>query len=213
VVKPVHGQRRDTNRAEGYDYSTPGWYFVTVCTARLRPLFGEVVEGQMVLNEAGKIVQEEWHRIATTRPNIELDAFVVMPNHFLGIIVINEVQHLVRATPCVALVPEGHAYRSLAELNEAAGATAPRATHGVARTNSSKVSSGSLGAIVGQVKSSSSRRINALRDTSGSPIWHRNYYDHIIRDEGDLERVRTYIAGNPGNWAFDKANRKEAATP
>src|SRR5690606_33004349 len=100
-----------------------------------------------------------------------LDAFVVMPNHFHGIIVIHEPQPLVRATPCVALGPEGSACRSQAPLNETAGAAAPRATHGVARTDDAQPS---LGVLVGQIKSASSRRINRLRNSPGAAVWHRN---------------------------------------
>jgi putative transposase len=213
VIRDEPRRRRSTNRAEEYDYSTPGWYFVTVCTHELRHLFGEVVEGQMVLNDFGRIVAEEWNRIAITRPNIELDTFIVMPNHFHGIIVIRDQPPLVRATPCVALGSVGPACQIQVPCDETAGADAPRATHGVARTNSWKLSSDSVGAIVGQIKSASSRRVNRLRNTPGERIWHRNYYDHIIRDERDLDRVREYIAGNPGNWAFDRANRKEAIIP
>lgn len=70
--------------------------------------------------------------------------------------------------------------------------------------------SGSLGAIVGNFKSVTTRRINRMRKTPGGPVWQRNYYEHIIRDEGELRRIRNYILANPARWAQDQENPRRA---
>src|SRR5712692_7690078 len=79
---------RRSMRLQGYDYSRPGAYFVTVCTEGKRALFGEIVEGEMVLSEAGRLVRRAWEILPRQFPNITSDAFVVMPNHVHGIIIV-----------------------------------------------------------------------------------------------------------------------------
>ena len=79
---------RHSPRLRGYDYSQNGACFVTICTHNRECLFGEAADGEMVVNPLGNIAEEEWHRLATLRPIVEFDAFVVMPNHVHGIIVI-----------------------------------------------------------------------------------------------------------------------------
>ncbi len=74
---------------QGYDYTNPGAYFVTVCTWNRECLFGDIIDGQMQMNEYGKILRDEWMRTEDVRPNVELDEFIVMPNHLHGILVIN----------------------------------------------------------------------------------------------------------------------------
>ena len=81
--------RRDSIRLPWWDYSRPGWYFVTVCTNKRQCVLGEIVEGSMALSPAGLIVEEEWWRATTVRQHVELDEFVIMPNHLHGILVIN----------------------------------------------------------------------------------------------------------------------------
>jgi len=85
---PQRHHRRSI-RLRGYDYSRPGAYFITICTQDRACLFGEIVDGKIRMNDAGKIVHDEWLRTADIRPNVELDAFVVMPNHLHGIIVLH----------------------------------------------------------------------------------------------------------------------------
>jgi REP element-mobilizing transposase RayT len=80
---------RRSVRLKGYDYSYQGWYYVTICTRNREMIFGDVVDGKMVLNEFGKIVENTWHDLINHNNHIELDAFVIMPNHIHGIIVIN----------------------------------------------------------------------------------------------------------------------------
>ena len=91
TMKPINltKPKRKTLRLKNYDYSSVGFYFVTICTRNRECLFGEIRDGQIRLNEWGNVVQDEWHRSSSIRLEIQLDQFVVMPNHIHGIVVIN----------------------------------------------------------------------------------------------------------------------------
>jgi len=182
-----YGQRmprpnRRSIRLRGYDYTYPGAYFVTLCTLGRACLFGDVVDGKMRLNAAGRIVRQCWQQIPTHFPNAALDDFVVMPNHVHGIIVLTDT-NVVGATHAS---PQPHENAS------------PARPHGPQRR--------SVASIVGSFKSAVARRINALRDTPGASFWQRNYYEHIIRDDESLNRIRQYILDNPMRWAMDREN-------
>lgn len=127
------------------------------------------------------IVHDEWYRTATVRPFVHLDEFICMPNHIHGIVILVEP---VGAKRCLALDK--------------------RATHRVAPTGD--MHSNSLGAIIGQFKSVTTKRINQLRGRTGLSVWQRNYYEHIIRNEDELSRIRQYIGDNPLNWETDEEN-------
>ncbi len=180
---------RRSIRLKGYDYSRQGAYFVTIVTWNRLCLFGEVVDEKMVLNDLGLIVQGEWFRSADVRREIELhpDELVVMPNHLHGI---------------VWIVGEGD--KSAADV----GATgrSPLREHPprgpVPR---------SLGSFMAGFKSAATKRVNTMRGAPGAPVWQRNYYEHIIRDERSLNRIREYIAHNPLGWALDRENPANCA--
>jgi REP element-mobilizing transposase RayT len=186
-----HGRR--SIRLPGYDYAGPGHYFVTVCTHLRECLFGEVVEGQMRTSEIGAVVREEWFRSTRVRPGVALDAFVVMPNHVHGII------EIVGARRGVARRGATHrvAPTAITATQRAAptGAVEPRGA-----------GPSSLGAMMGQFKSVSTKRINRIRGALGTPVWQRNYYEHIIRSEEALNRIREYICVNPQRWPYDSEN-------
>ena len=167
---------RRSIRLKGYDYSQAGAYFVTICTYDRVCLFGEIVDGEMVLNDSGRIVVNEWARTAQIRDEIELDEFVVMPNHVHGII------WIVGQHDIPKIVVGAHR-----------GAPLHRAPR-------------SLGSLIAGFKSTITKRINQDRGTPGAPVWQRNYYEHIIRDEESLNRIRQYIAGNPLRWHLDREN-------
>ena len=171
---------RKSIRLQGYDYSQAGAYYVTIVTYQRDCLFGEVVNKEMILNNFGKIADECWRAIPEHFSNAELGAHVIMPNHAHGIIVIHndesashavDVQH-VGATQCVAPTPT------------------------ITRPKGPKPKS--LGAIIGSFKSAVSYRIHKELNATG--IWQRNYYEHIIRDEKDLQNKTDYIEANPSLW-------------
>jgi len=156
---------RQSIRLRGWNYTTPGWYFVTVNAHDSAPLFGAIVNGRMVLSAAGQVAQAEWQKSAAIRHNIALDEFVVMPNHVHGIVRILQ------------------------------GRPAGRPSEGEAR-----LASGSLGAFLAGYKGAVGRRINIMRKTPGASVWHRNYWDVIVRDEQALASIRQYIRMNPQNY-------------
>jgi putative transposase len=165
---------RRSIRLKQYDYGQPGAYFVTVCTRRRKCLFGEIGEGKVVLSEMGKIVGREWRISADIRREIDLDTFVVMPNHLHGIVAIRY-HHPVGATGRSPLHSQYH--------------TLPPKT---------------LGSFIAGFKSSVTKQINHLRAAPGRPVWQRNYYEHVIRNETDLEEIREYIQNNPLKWLKDE---------
>ncbi len=188
----VH-RRRKSIRLNRWDYRAPAAYFVTICTHDRVPLFGRVVDGEMVLNAFGEIVWEEWFRSAEIRAEIELfpDEFVVMPNHIHGIVWIVETD-------------DGTGHRDDAvEVHGRApnvGATgrSPLQPRGPAPR--------SLGSFIAGFKSAVTKRLNVLRNTPGAPVWQRNYYEHIIRTARALNAIRRYIADNPLRWHLDRYN-------
>ena len=195
---------RRSIRLKGYDYTQPGAYFITVVTHDRECLFGEIVDGEMRLNEYGEIVRAEWFQTAVVRPYVMLhpDEFVVMPNHVHGIIWIVDVD--VGATRRVAptrVVPTRVVPTRVVPTRVVPTRVAP--TRVAPTTTPRGPDAGSIGAIMGQFKSITAKRINALRDTPGAPVWQRNYYEHIIRNERALNAIRRYILNNPANWTKD----------
>ena len=181
--------RRKPLRLPGYDYAHPGAYFLTICSHRRLPLFGEAFEDRMRLNAFGQAVQACWAELPQHFPHVELDAFIVMPNHVHGVILIHDLGRQNAA-------PENVGATHASPLPKRASGPRPR----------------SLASIAGSLKSAATRRINQLRGTPGAPVWQRNYYEHIIRDEAALNRIRAYIQTNPQRWHFDVENPARLAT-
>ncbi len=178
---------RRSIRLKGQDYAEPGTYFVTVCTHERACLFGHVVNGEMHLNDAGEIARRCWEDIPHHFPLVELDVFVIMPNHVHGIIVI----------------------RCKGEASDFDGSSNTQirvADASPLRPRPNGTEPGSLPAIVQNFKSVSTRKINVARGAPGSPVWLRNYYEHIVRNEAELMAIRDYIVGNPSRWDDDEHN-------
>ena len=200
--------KRRSIRLKDYNYSQPGEYFITICTYNHKHLFGEIVDEEMRLNKLGEIVQEEWLRTAEIRENVELDSFIVMPNHIHGIIVLTEPVGANCYSP-----QEKHDNNS--SNNGAYNDTTMNRTNIISigkgayidtplRKTKFHSPSGTIGAIIRGFKSAATKGINELRSTPGIPVWQRGYYEHIIRDGKDLDNVREYIANNPAKWLFEK---------
>ena len=161
---------RRSIRLKEYDYSQAGAYYVTINLQNRECLFGEIVDSEMILNEAGIMIIEQWKALLERFPNIELDIYQIMPNHFHGIIVI------VGATLVVA-----------------------------------QESNPTLGNIIGAFKSITTHKYIKGVDNKNwaqfyKRLWQRNYYEHVVRDEKDLNRIRDYIQSNPANWNEDEEN-------
>jgi REP element-mobilizing transposase RayT len=175
---------RHSNRLRGYDYSKEGAYFITICTQNQECLFGEILDGRMVLNDAGKMIQSVWDELPQHYPGVDIDAFVIMPNHVHGILVFEN--RVGAGSPC----PKD---RINCDTGKGAGTAPLRKT---------------LGSVVAYFKYKSTKSINKFQDTSGCRLWQRNYYEHIIRNEDDLNRIREYIIYNPVQWITDPENPK-----
>jgi putative transposase len=167
---------RHSIRLKGYDYSSAGAYFVTICTWQHMCTLGEVVDDVMQLNPAGRIASEQWLRLDQRFLENGFPASVVMPNHVHGIVVIHG------ASRDTGVISYDHSNGN----------------------NVPHVIAGSLGAIIRAYKASVSSRINALQGISAQSVWQHNYYDHIIRNEADLQRIENYILDNPARWAEDQ---------
>ena len=165
---------RRSIRLKGHDYSQTGMYFITICSNNKENIFGSVIGEKMILSEIGKIVSEEWLKSEHIRQEIELDEFIIMPNHMHAIVGIcdDAVNH------------------------EGERPFAP--TIGIKRR--------SLSSLLAGFKSSATNRINIFRGTPGAPVWQRNYYEHIIRSEKSLEKIRQYIYYNAAGWQNDIEN-------
>jgi putative transposase len=171
----LHSFHRRSIRLPEYDYSHPNSYFVTICATERRCLFGMIRAGEARLSTAGQVVEEEWLRTAQVRPYVALDEFVIMPNHFHGIL-------------AIAKAHEGTARRAPTgqQFGRPIGASLP--------------------SIMGAFKSAVARRINLDLGTPGAPVWQRNYYEYVIRDEPARNRIREYIINNPLSWDLDREN-------
>lgn len=170
--------RIESPRCQSWDYASNGYYFVTICTHNRQYFFGDVVKDKMQLSAVGEIVAEEWQKTAQLRSYIELDEWIVMPNHLHGIIIINN-QPLQRM---IDTVPAEHIYEK----------------------GKSRLNPKSLGSIIGQIKSVCTKRIwEAGFDDFD---WQDRFYDHIIQNEESLYKIREYIINNPVKWELDKNN-------
>ncbi len=168
----ANARQRRSIRLDGYDYTQPGAYFVTVVTADRENRFGTVTDGEMRLNGIGQMVLREWQRLPGRFPGLALDTFVVMPNHVHGVLVL-----------------------SGAEGGMGEGVPVHEHPH---------VDPGSVGAIMRAFKSATTLRYHRTRGTDPGPLWQRNYFEHIARGPGDLEKIRAYILANPANWEDDR---------
>lgn len=172
-----HPQRKSP-RLQGYDYTQAGAYFVTVCTHQRANLFGNITaDGVMHLSDEGQIARSCWDAIPQHFPTIELDAFVVMPNHVHGILVFG--------------IPSGgHG-----------GAVSLRPTdNGEAFGKPVK---NSLSTVIRSYKSIVTRTIRQMLDIE-IVVWQGRFYDHIIRSEASLNHIRQYIESNPAQWHKDQ---------
>jgi len=165
----IHHRR--SIRLRGHDYASGGVYFVTICTANNRPLFGTVVNGRMALNDAGRIAARCWHEIPSHFPHATLDEWIIMPDHVHGIVVLRGDGGTACRAPTF-----GHPIAGC--LGTIMGAFKSATTRHMGLACQAPPNAPACQA----------------------PAWQRNYYDIIVRDERALNNIRTYICNNPANW-------------
>ena len=171
--------RRRSLRLPGYDYSQAGAYFITACIHNRATLFGAVIDGDVRLSEMGTIVQQTWDELPTHYHGIDLDAFIVMPNHVHGIIILADQSERRHGIPEIV---RGFKTFSARRINE-------RTRIGVH--------------IEAGFKTALAQQTRTIR-------WQRGYYEHVVRNEKALDRIRAYIANNPARWADDPENISRA---
>lgn len=170
MANSMNHKNRRSIRLQGYDYSQEGAYYVTICTQNKLCLFGVVTNGKMILNDAGKMIEMEWLKLKDRFPNIDLHEYIVMPNHFHGIIEI--------------------------------------VTVGVPLVGTQNEQNKTVGDIMDVFKSITTvEYIRGVKNNGWKPfnrkLWQRNYYEHIVRDGNDYDRIVNYIRDNPSNWGKD----------
>jgi len=194
-------RNRHSIRLKGYDYSHAGLYFVTICTQNRQHLFGDVCDGEMVLNEFGRIVNDEWQKIPKRYPNVSLGVFQIMPNHIHGIISLNDnSKNHVGAALAVAHV--GDCQRADGNDNKRAGTMID------ARAGASPAPT-TVGQIIGAYKSLVTMKcleIFKSKNKYMGKLWQRNYHEHIIRNNRSYQYIANYIINNPANWDNDTLN-------
>ncbi|MBF0234075.1 MAG: hypothetical protein HQK65_13715 [Desulfamplus sp.] len=158
-------KKRRSIRLKGYDYSRAGAYFVTICVQDRECLFGKIVDGKMILNDTGKMVETCWLEIPEHFLHVKLDVFCIMPNHIHGVLIIIETVGAKNILPL---------------------------QHGTSKT---------IGSIVRGFKIGVTKWVR--QQAPNQKVWQRNYYEHIIRDENDYNRIYDYIQNNPLKWELD----------
>ena len=173
--------RIQSNRLKNYDYSSEGAYFITICAKDRECLFGEIVEEKVVLNELGKIAFDKWKKTGEIRKNIMVDKFVIMPNHVHGVLIIDNDSHR-RDTV--------HRVSTRTPQIEKFG----------------KPTENSIPTIIRSYQATVTKQIHEKKYQQGEKIWQPNYYDRVIRNEDELNRIREYILQNPQKWEEDRNN-------
>lgn len=184
----IHHRR--SIRLKGYDYSQAGLYFITICVQNRECLFGKIVDGEMILNDAGKMTNNEWMKIPERFTNVQLHEYVVMPNHF------HAIMQIVGAT----LVVAQNDTDAQNTVDDKKGQP-----QGIAPTGKPKPVGDMVGAFQSIVTVEYIRGVKQLGWQSfNGKLWQRNYWEHIIRDEQSHQRISDYIINNPQNWNNDK---------
>ncbi len=171
--------RISSSRLQGWDYTNPGHYFVTICTEGGYDWFGKIIKGNIKLSEVGKIVDYEWKNTARIRKNIHIGEWTIMPNHIHGIVIIN--------------------YKVNVE-------TSRRDVSEIIKVKGKLLTANSLGSIIGQFKSICTKKVRLKGYFEFK--WQTRFYDHVIRNEKEYYRIRNYIKNNPKYWE-DKRRKGE----
>jgi len=180
---------RKSIRLKEYNYSQAGLYFITICCQNRICRFGNVVDGEMMLNEFGIVAYNEWVKLSERFSNFELDVFQIMPNHMHGIILLNDISVGAGVNP---------AQNDLYTQNDGKTNDNNRTTARVAPTVSNIV-----GAYKSLVANGCLDIFKSQNETMGK-LWQRNYYEHIIRNEKSYQTITEYIINNPAKWVDDK---------
>lgn len=176
VPKNPQLHHRRSLRIKGQDYTAPGAYFITITSHQNHEIFGDFTEEKMAYSSIGEIAKAELVRLEQRFSNIQLDTFVIMPNHIHFILILSENGFTLRPTKEIPI--------------EKFGKPVP----------------GSIPTIVRSLKSAITNLARKKRLISKDPIFHKNYFEHIIRNDQDWQNCRDYIRINPDRWLDEHSN-------
>jgi REP element-mobilizing transposase RayT len=185
-----------SHRLQNWDYSWNGYYFVTICTKDRENFFGKIEKEKMSLNHIGEMVEKFWLEIPKHFENVSLDEFVIMPNHIHGIIIIDNLVSTGNANP---VETQQHNHVETQQCCVSTGNTKKSNTF-------YKLKPKSLPVIIRSYKSICTKTINHVQNEIFF-AWQPRFYDHVIRNENSLNRIREYIIHNPLKWDLDKNNK------
>jgi len=206
----IHHRR--SIRLKGYDYSQAGAYFVTICVHQRECLLGDVVNGEMRLSRFGKIVYYAWLDLPKHYPHVVLDAFCIMPNHVHFIIVLIDDGRDGSSRLSKVSLPAGR--DGSCEIAQTSPITKSLLTESPMPAQETHPNTRHpLSEVIRAFKSFSAKRINALRKTTYSPFWQKNYYEHIIRNDRAWNAIAWYINNNPLHWQLDRDNLQNKLPP
>lgn len=190
--------RIESARLKGYDYSSEGSYFITICAHKMQHFFGHVADEKMNLNEIGKLAEKFWKEIPEHFPHAILNEFIIMPNHIHGIITLNPKKMNVQTSHCDVSIPNtpNDTYRTNAKETAQCDVSTKQQKMAAIRPKS-----GSLSVIIGSYKSVVSKHAHKI---SKNFDWQERFHDRIIRDENEFARIANYIRNNPKNWEDDE---------
>lgn len=192
--------RIESTRANWWNYDNPGDYFITICTKNKDHLFGYIKDGEMILNEYGKIVLDCWLDLPNHYNNIVLGEFQIMPNHIHCIVGINNLKIMIPDSDHADCVETG--LKPVCTTNDFHDDIADNFANNSMNENPIKKNHGVF-EFIRALKSFSSRRINEKRNSKGVSNWQERFHDHIIRNEAEYDRIRNYIINNPKKWDED----------
>ncbi len=194
---------RRSLRLKHYDYSKTGYYFITICAQNRSHLFGEIVDDVMILNVAGEMVNKLWCEIINDFPHVALHEFIIMPNHIHGIIEIVGAESI-SAQTCM----QKNIDYTVGLRVEMDSQRADMESRAKMESRADMESAPTLGKIIQSFKRHTTLQYiemvkNGILLRFDKRIWQRNYYEHIVRDDMDYERISTYIINNPLTWDDD----------
>ena len=198
--------RIPSNRLRGWNYANNGHYFITIVTANREPLFGNINNGEMQLNEIEQIVNDQFFKSFEMRQELFLGSFVLMPNHLHAIIILDKIKCI---DDSARTTVETHGRASLQQ------SPTPQQLQPLQRQPKS------ISSFVAGFKSATIKHIDDWIDSNGllmakfnknNPLWQANYHDHIIRDDSEFQRIKNYIDNNPAKWENDSLKSTLTAT-
>jgi putative transposase len=178
ITQYIRIKERKRNRLKDYDYSRNGYYFITICSKNGKELLGMIRDHGMVLDELGVITDTCWRNMPHRFPDVTVDEYIIMPNHLHGIVVIG---------------------------TNAAGNTSVMSKEGADPCSPQDRTKMYLSKIVHSFKSSVTREVR--RQFNIRFEWQKSFYDHVIRDDASLDKIREYISNNPLKWETDRDHR------